>query len=266
MRVVLVSLMLVAGGEPRDADLLHEAESAFAAGVRLDARSDQARDHFRAAAQAYTTLVSRGVRSAALFRNQGHACLLAGDLPSAIVAYRRGLRLAPDDPALRAGLAHARERVAQPETSGVPPTPANRAWLPGGTLRLLALLAFGAYSLGWLLWTGGRMARQSTLGRHALVAWLLALVLGGVLARDAWQAYREASEPLIVVRQEGVHLRQGNGLSYPPHRDAPLPPGTEATLLFERSGWVQVELASGEVGWLPRAAVLLDAPDSPPAG
>jgi hypothetical protein len=31
-------------------------------------------------------------------------------------------------------------------------------------------------------------------------------------------------------------------------------------LQFERGGWVQNELSGGEIGWVRRAAVLVDAP------
>jgi hypothetical protein len=34
--------------------------------------------------------------------------------------------------------------------------------------------------------------------------------------------------------------------------------GVEARLLFEREGWAQIELAAGEVGWVPREYLLVD--------
>jgi hypothetical protein len=34
--------------------------------------------------------------------------------------------------------------------------------------------------------------------------------------------------------------------------------GVEARLLFARGDWLQIELAGGEVGWVPRRLVLVD--------
>ena len=52
---------------------------------------------------------------------------------------------------------------------------------------------------------------------------------------------------------------QGNGMSYPPRRDLPLSRGVEARLLYNRGAWLQVQLASGEVGWLARSDVLVNS-------
>jgi hypothetical protein len=76
----------------------------------------------------------------------------------------------------------------------------------------------------------------------------------------------EAARPLVVILDDGVLLRKGDGLAYPPRYDTPLNRGAEARLLFERGGWLQVELAGGEVGWVPRRLdqheyVLVDTPD-----
>jgi hypothetical protein len=34
----------------------------------------------------------------------------------------------------------------------------------------------------------------------------------------------------------------------------------EARRLHERGGWLQIQFASGEVGWMEKAAVLVDEP------
>jgi hypothetical protein len=55
-----------------------------------------------------------GVRNAALYRNLGNTYHLADDLPRALLSYHRGLRLSPNDRALRASLAQLRNRVIFP--------------------------------------------------------------------------------------------------------------------------------------------------------
>jgi hypothetical protein len=57
-----------------------------------------------------------------------------------------------------------------------------------------------------------------------------------------------------------VKLRKGNGQSYPEY-DYLLRPGVEGRLRFDDPrGWLQIELADGEVGWVRRADVLVDTP------
>jgi len=63
----------------------------------------------------------------------------------------------------------------------------------------------------------------------------------------------------VVITADGVPLREGNGVAYPARYDAPLNRGVEARLLFVRGDWLQIELAGGEVGWVPGASTVSDA-------
>jgi hypothetical protein len=53
-------------------------------------------------------------------------------------------------------------------------------------------------------------------------------------------------------------LRRGDGVRFPPRYDTAIYRGVEGRLLFERGDWIQIELSAGEIGWVPRAAVLVD--------
>src|SRR6516164_9252785 len=80
-----------------NAEVLAGADRAFRAGIEARSHLSQARPHFAAAAAAYELLHQRGFRSVALYRNQGNAYFLAGDLARALLAYERGLRTTRDD-------------------------------------------------------------------------------------------------------------------------------------------------------------------------
>jgi hypothetical protein len=70
---------------------------------------------------------------------------------------------------------------------------------------------------------------------------------------DAW----EDREPLVVVAAaDGVALQRGNGESYP--RLMTLPQGLEARRLHQRGDWLQIQLATGEIGWVHRSGVVVD--------
>lgn len=236
------------------------AEAEFAEGVRLRQAEDKARPHFRAAAEGFEELHRRGARNALLYRNLANAYLLAGDLPHAILSYRRGLRLAPGDTELRRNLAEARDLVTYPTGGTFARPAADRLppWLPRvGPGWVFAAAAVG-YALAWVLLTRWLMVRRRRLlawGALSLTAAAALTVFLLVLTRGERQ---QAEHPLVVIADDGVLMRKGNGLAYPPRYDTPLNRGVEARLLFARGAWLQIELSGGEVGWVPRAYALVD--------
>jgi hypothetical protein len=260
-------LLLVPGSAPGgealpDADVLRQAETAFRDGARLHERPAEARRAFTEAAEQYEELQRRGAANVALFRDEGNAYLLAGDLPRAILAYRRGLRLAPNDAVLRGNLDFARSQVAypQPGTFGRPPVEVLPPWVPrvpSGAILFLALLLYGLGCMSLARWW---MVRGRDLVTIACLALGSALLLGTVLGVRARREQYEARHPLVVIADDGVLLRRGNGLTYPPRYETPVNRGVEARLLFERGDWLKIELAGGESGWVPRRYALPDEP------
>jgi uncharacterized protein YgiM (DUF1202 family) len=86
---------------------------------------------------------------------------------------------------------------------------------------------------------------------------MLAAVTGGMIW--IYQMDREETQhPLVIISENGVLLRTGNGLTYPPRFETPLNRGVEARLLFKRGSWMQIELAGGETGWVNRDYLLVD--------
>jgi len=259
----LLSALLVAAAGPSlsDAELLAQAEKAFAAAVRLRGQPATARPLFRAAAEAYAQLRQRGHDNVALDRNEGNAWLLADDLPRAILAYRRGLRLDPSNSALHEGLTFAREQVRYTSAGsfGRPPSDDRPPWLPRiGLAAWSFVLLLLCYGLCWACLTRWRMTRRPRLlylglgGLAAVAASALLLAIG-----SSYEG-RISAGPVVVVARDDVLLRRGNGEAYPVRFETPLNRGVEAKLLFRRRDWVQVELSGGQVGWLPVAAVLVE--------
>jgi len=256
--IALLASIAVSGDTPADADLLVQATAAFRQGVQLREDPAKARSAFRQAAELYEQLRQRGFHSAALYQDQGNAYLLASDLPRAILAYRRGLRLAPADRGLRASLEYAREQVVFPAagTLGRPPIDYRPPWLPRLAPTLGLELVFCFYGLAWVCLTRWRMVRHPRLLPAAGVVFAAAVLLAGDLIVGQWQARREATHPLVVIARDNVVLRKVNGERYPPSYDTPLNRGVEGRRLFVRGDWLQIELAGGEAGWVPRALVL----------
>jgi len=258
----LLSALLLVGlpTAPADTDLLQRAEAAFAAGMQRRDTPDQARPHFLQAARAYAELGRRGFRSPGLSRNEGNAWLLAGDLPRAVLAYRQGLRLSPGDRSLRDALAYAREQAAYPADSplGRPPASPLPPWLPRVAPAWYLLLALLPYAAGCAALTRWWMVRRGRLLGLAATAFAVAALPTAGFALEEWLARQQGRHPIVVIADDGVLLREGNGLAYPKRYETPLNRGVEAWLLAARGDWLQIELAGGEVGWVPRAYAVHD--------
>lgn len=256
---VSIAVLLAVSALPGDdAAVLRQAEEAFHAGATGSA--SDAPTLFRQSAERYEELRRRGYESVSLFRNQGNAYLLADEVPQAILAYRRGLRLVPGDAELQAGLAHARARVLYPNAENFARPPVEH-WPPAlprpalGTLLALTTLMYSLACLGVARWY---MLRRPAALRFALAVFVLTGLPAAAVVYTCLERRDAVEHPLVVVAEDDVLLRKGPGNSYPKRSDQPLNRGIEAQKHFERGGWLQVQLASGEVGWLPRDAVLVD--------
>jgi hypothetical protein len=268
LRVILLTLLMgcasMAMAAPGDdADLLRSADQAVQEGLKHGENSLEARPCFLDAAKQFETLHGHGVRNPELYRDLGNAYLLAGDVPGAILAYRRGLRFAPSDRMLQTNLTYAREQVdfPSPDNFGRPPRDDWPPWLPRPTLRIMLASAVVTYGAGSLLWTRWWMTRRSWLLYAACAAFVLLVVPMLGTAHEAWRERQQERHPLVVVAVDGLTLRNGNGMAYPARYDGKaLNRGVEARLLFERDDWLHIELAGGETGWVRRIDVLVDTP------
>jgi hypothetical protein len=148
-----------------------------------------------------TDLARRGFHNADVYRNLGNASLLADDLPRAILAYRRGLALAPNDWTMRQNLAHARTQVAYPTGDlGHPPAEALPPWLPrlgSGPCLAVALLAYLAGCIALTRWFMIRNRRLFVLG--------IVLLAVGSSGADSAAGWRGANGRSIDVRLSWSH-------------------------------------------------------------
>lgn len=238
-------------------DLALRAEAEFDRGLAARQDGEPSRRHFLAAALAYEQLRLRGVRNAALERSAGNAYYLADDLPRAILAYRRGLRLSPDDRRAKECLAEAREEVIFLEGNplGRPPDDLRPAWLPHAP-RWLFALAVGGYVVCCLAVARWFMLRQATVLTAAVAALIVAAAATALLI-VSWRL--ESSRPVVVIAANGVQLRKGDGWAFQPRYETPLNKGVEARLLHRsESGWLQIELSGGEVGWVAESEAVVE--------
>ena len=263
-----IGLLLILAAVPSaddfhaDSHVLAEAESAFHAGVEKRFSPPEARMHFHRAAELYEQLRNRGVEGAAINHNLGNAYLLSDDFPRAILAYRRALRFAGSDRQIQEALAFARSQVAYPNGGyfGRPPVEQRPPWLPRLSPAWYAGFGFVFYYLAWLAVTNWWAGRPGHWVLWAALCFFVAFILLTALVAEERRDTDFTNRPVVVLSDDGVLLRTGNGFSYPPRSETPLNRGVEARLLFVRGDWLQIELSGGEIGWVPREYALVDEP------
>jgi hypothetical protein len=268
LAIAAASGAVAPGSTPEE--LRRQAECLFHGGLQLASTlPNDARMCFRSSAACYEQLVQSGAGNPDLYRNLGNAYLLAHEaddkqddsLARAILAYRRGLHLAPHDMDLQRNLDYARQQVANASagTIGQPPIEHRPPWLPRWP-GLLFGLAAAAYFLACLALARWYMVRRPGWFRAAGVGFALMALFFSGWAVEIWQIGQAARAPLVVVAQDRVQLRVGNGWRYPLRYETELHRGVEARLRHDRGNWLQIELSGGELGWVPRTAVLVDFP------
>jgi tetratricopeptide (TPR) repeat protein len=245
----LAALLAVAGGcaVAPEAELVRKYQRA----LETFDQAASAEDYLRSAAL-YQEIIGRGVVSGALLYNQGNAYMRAGRRGRAIACYRQALMYRPRDPQLLANL----QLALGPGTSLHPPRVLLdyvffwQDWISyPGKVQATAWLAGVAFTLGVLALfvPPRRVFRRAGWGVLAAAA-----ILGASAVYD-WYRF-ERTERGVVVQAEVV-ARKGNADSYDPAFTAPLKEGTEFLVVERRGAWLHVELAGGQGGWVPQAAV-----------
>ena len=238
---------------------LERGNEAFVDGARLRNEGDTALGaaRLREAVAIFTGLIegdeeTAGVRNARLYTNLGNAHMLLGETGRAVLAYRRALRLDPQDGAAQEGLAQARARVSQRvERSAQRQAAAALAFWRGlvsASARFeVALWAWAALWVALTLRAVGVARRGMAWGGAA--ALVVCAGAGATLAIDAWS---ERSAPDAVVVDGPVTGRKGpDERAYEASFTEPLRSGVEVVIAERRPGWARVRLADGRETWVP---------------
>ncbi|MCI0376694.1 MAG: tetratricopeptide repeat protein [Gemmataceae bacterium] len=246
--------------------MLDMSQEEFTLGVAVQRRGKYGQKYFQSAAGHYEGIL-RGHQEGrfpespckpAFFLNWGNAAFLGNQLPEAILAYRRGLRLDPGDQRLSDNLEYARAQVHYSFGDTGKPE-ALPSWLRRLPPYPILLAAFLCYGVALWQWTGWFMHGRRTNCMRGSFFLLCGLLLAGVLWHQHDCASFEQRYPLVVVVEDKAPFLKGNGPSYARHPDLPvLARGMEARLLHERGDWLQIQFSTGEIGWIPKSTALVD--------
>ena len=206
---------------------------------------------FAAAEQAFRPLALANPSAADLQVDWGNAALGAQDTGRAVLAYRRALRHAPNNPRARANLAWLRGLmpVWLPRPTAQGALDSLLFWRSRTTPAQLYLVGAVAFAIGVLLlapWSRRAPRWLRAAAVPAMVVWVAASA-SALLADDQANA--------AVVLADGATLRSADSAGASPAFANPLPAGTELTVVEARDSWLRVVLADGTPGWLAESAV-----------
>lgn len=259
----LTSLIAQAGAQGRSIARsqlivqLSDALQAFDRGsALLTSAPDEAMSAFQEARDKFQIVVDAGIQNGQLYYNLGNAHLRLGEIGRAIANYRRAERLTPGDSRLEANLCFARSlRRDHIPASG------ERAllqtvffWHYSLPLRLRATAAMIGYGLFWLLLVVRHLWSRARVGYAALACLALSVILLVSIAIDL-PSHTAPTEGVLVTSD--VVVRKGNGEAYGPQFEQPLHEGVEFKVAELRGGWIRIELADGNQGWVHEREVEL---------
>lgn len=259
--------------------LFTHGNEVFAAGLSK-AKEDRsgAGALFREAASAWRS-VAEGldVQNAKLETNIANASVLGGDLPRAIAAYRRALRLDPRDESARNGLAAARRAAGTEglvggakkidggdEADGGVRGAARRigAMLSrvGGeiALRLPSRVLLDVAAVCYIGVFGLAIARVMGVGQAR--RWMIGVVAAGCVVcagpvvLHEFEKTGEGSAEGVVV-QGGMMARNGPAELYEAAFKEPVRAGLEVRVEETRGEWSKIRLGDGRTAWMPSAGI-----------
>jgi hypothetical protein len=229
---------------------LSDALEAFDRGsALLTSAPDEALGAFREARDKFQAVVDTGIENGQLYYNLGNTHLRLGEIGRAIADYRRAERLTPRDSRLRANLRFARSLrrdhiVASGERTLLQ---AVFFWHYSLTLRARTTAAMVGYGLFWLLLLVQQLWPRVRVGYAALAC---LAVWGVLLVSVAVDLPSQSGLTEGVVVADEVIVRKGNGEAYRPQFEQPLHEGVEFKVAELRGGWIHIELADGNQGWV----------------
>jgi len=262
--LVPVSPMMAQGeGKPRDqsqAQLILQLSGALESSDRgsalLKKAPDEALAEFEQARDQFQAVVDAGIDNGLLYYNLGNAHMRLGEVGEAIADYRRAERLIPADERLKANLRFARSLTRNHITPSGKRTFVRTVffWHYSWPLHARRSVAMIGYGMFWLLAAVMTLWPRVKAGYAALACVILWMLLGASVAIDLRSASRPTEGVLVT---NDVVVRKGNGEGYDPQFVQPLYEGVEFTLIERRGGWVRIELADGNQGWVRNREVEL---------
>lgn len=220
--------------------------ASFAPGVTVQKAALEAQEayddaRYSKAIEYYEQIIAEGTYAPEIFYNLGNACFKSGDLPNALLNYRRAWYFTPGDPDLQtnielaaksAGVTLPKQNLIQRISYSLP----QRRWIQ---VALGAYLLFSLLITATVAWPAG----QTILLKLAA----LSFILGGVAClgiNQWWQLYQSA-EQIIITKTDAKFGPTENSTKH----FKTLPGSIVSVNNSTTKNWQEINL-NGETGWV----------------
>ena len=208
------------------------------------------------AAEQYKKVVDAGYESPELFYNIGNSYFKMNDYPSAILWYERAKRLNPGNEDIDFNLNVANTKISDK----IEPLPelSYKRWFNGlvqlfsvDTWASFCITLFIAGLLCGVLYLASRVLFLRKIGFWLGIGLFLMAGFSMVFAWSGYSFTKATSEAIVFAPTITVK-------SSPDEKSTDLfvvHEGTKVRLLDNISGWYEIRIASGSVGWLPASSL-----------
>ncbi len=206
----------------------------------------------------YKAILEEGRHSAALYFNLGNAYYKKNEIAPSIYYYEKALLLDPDDPEIQNNLRFARNMTLDAITP-LPQTDLQRIYR-----QLVFALSMDSYAYAgiffmllfvaaYLFFQGSGTPNHKRIGLISSLASLFLAVVCTALAYLQYRAY-EKDQPAIIFAPEIQVRPEPNeriGAAFELHE------GARVQVRDSLEGWRKIELADGQIGWVPENSLRL---------
>ena len=236
--------------------LLFTAVSAFSSDEQINvAKANKAYStgSYSIASGLYLKVVDAGYASPELFYNLGNTYFKMNDYASAILWYERARRLDPGNEDIGFNLNVANTKIYDK----IEPLPElfYKRWFNGlvhlfsvDTWALMCVCMFISGLLGLVLYIASRVLLLRKIGFWSAFGLFFLAVITFVIAWNGYSYTKSTSEAIVFAPTITVK-------SSPDEKSTDLfvlHEGTKLLLLDNISGWYEIRIANGSVGWLPK--------------
>jgi hypothetical protein len=251
---LLLVLGIASPAAAADEAALDKARAVYREALAINAPgSSEKLSRFAEASKVFGEIVAGRPGAPEFLVDWGNASLGAREVGWAVLAYRRALHLDRGVSRARRNLTWVRGSLGDwptVETGGAIDSLLfwHRSW--NVTSRHLAAAICFALAV-FLLWPWRRFALRFWARITAALIGVVfaALLLSALLEPD------HGSEAVVVA--DGVTLRAADVAGAPAAIARPLPAGLEVDVVESRERWVEIALADGRRGWVPRSAIAM---------
>lgn len=217
----------------------------------LEGNQAYASKQYEVAIENYTRILALGKENATIYYNIGNAYYRLKNYPLAILNYERSLKLSPRNADTKYNLALANSMIVD-KIEVVPQIFYNRWWndfLALMSLNTFSMLSILALALSMLLW--GLFLINSNNTVRLLSSWTAGILLFSFLIFLI--ASVQKKNKLLNTAEAIVLTPTLNVKSSPDETSSDvfiIHEGTKVTLLDTITGWQEIKIANGSVGWI----------------